>query len=66
MTEQPAGAPDAANERILVPVRAESEDGMDIGDALTEIGPENPNYEWEKEGLRRKEAFYQKYPHLRP
>jgi hypothetical protein len=38
-----------ANGNLIVPMRAESEDCGIIGDALTEIGPEHPQFAaWEE------------------
>jgi len=33
-----------ANGNLVVPVRAESEDGTTIGDGLAEIGPDHPDF----------------------
>ena len=40
------------NGNLLVPVRAESDDGTIVGDAWVEIGPDHPEYaSWLKDAL---------------
>lgn len=43
------------NGNLLVPVRAEDEDGI-IGDGMEEIGPDNPEYKEWLEDIQKREA----------
>ena len=44
------------NGNLLVPARAESDDGDVLGDGTAEIGPDDPDYEaWARE-LERQQA----------
>lgn len=42
------------NGNLLIPKRAESEDGSIVGDAWFEIGPDHPDYQnWLKDAERK-------------